>query len=631
MKKLLLIIGIVTSLLITAQSQNIAISDDNSYTADPSAMLDVKSLTKGFLVPRMTTVQRTSIVSPATGLLVFDTNENLFYYYTGSIWTSLSAYQLWTKNANYVYLANTDDNVGIGVNNPDNKLLVKADATTGIDESIFAVLNNNGDTVFAVYQEGVRIWVDDNGGTKANGSRGGFAVGGFSPTKAGFTNEYLRVTPDSVRVYIDDNYVAAKANGSRGGFAVGGFNPTKGLPSEHYLFVQDDSTRVYVADSTEGFGVENIEGAENQRIMKLTTENYLIGHESGINLTTGKYNSFYGYETGKTSTDASENVFVGYKSGFSNTLGLRNNFIGCYAGYSNTTGDYNNATGAYAFFSNTTGDYNTANGYQALYSNIIGCNNTAGGYKAMYSNTFGFYNTAFGYFSLFSNVSGAYNVAFGYRSLYSNTTGSSNTAVGYEAMEGNTTGQYNTAVGYYAFHTSSNLENATAIGYDAQVYVSHNVRIGNSAVTSIGGYADWTNVSDKRFKKDVRETVPGLEFITKLRPVTYYLDMDKIAEFNNTPDSIRLKDSEAIKGSMLQTGFIAQEVESAANELGFEFSGVDKPQNENDHYGLRYAEFTVPLVKAIQEQQTIIDDQNLKIEELESKIDLLLEVIEKNK
>jgi trimeric autotransporter adhesin len=66
---------------------------------------------------------------------------------------------------------------------------------------------------------------------------------------------------------------------------------------------------------------------------------------------------------------------------------------------------------------------------------------------------------------------------------------------------------------------------------------------------------------------------------------------------------LRKKDSEALKGKMLQTGFIAQEVEVAAKSVGFDFSGVDAPKNENDFYGLRYAEFVVPLVKAVQEQQ----------------------------
>ena len=55
------------------------------------------------------------------------------------------------------------------------------------------------------------------------------------------------------------------------------------------------------------------------------------------------------------------------------------------------------------------------------------------------------------------------------------------------------------------------------------------------------------------------------------------------------------------------TGFIAQDVEKAAKSIGYDFSGVDKAQNENDFYGLRYSEFVVPMVKAIQEQQSQIE------------------------
>ncbi|MGB1318592.1 MAG: hypothetical protein ACPG5W_10310, partial [Flavobacteriales bacterium] len=52
-------------------------------------------------------------------------------------------------------------------------------------------------------------------------------------------------------------------------------------------------------------------------------------------------------------------------------------------------------------------------------------------------------------------------------------------------------------------------------------------------------------------------------------------------------------------------------------------SGVDSPDNDKDFYGLRYAEFVVPLVKATQEQQQIIEDQNAEIEKLESEVDAL--------
>lgn len=69
----------------------------------------------------------------------------------------------------------------------------------------------------------------------------------------------------------------------------------------------------------------------------------------------------------------------------------------------------------------------------------------------------------------------------------------------------------------------------------------------------------------------------------------------------------------AFIASHRESGFIAQEVEDAANKSGFTFSGVDKPINSGALYGLRYADFVVPLVKAVQEQQVIIDEQNKKI------------------
>ena len=80
-----------------------------------------------------------------------------------------------------------------------------------------------------------------------------------------------------------------------------------------------------------------------------------------------------------------------------------------------------------------------------------------------------------------------------------------------------------------------------------------------------------------------------------------------------------LNDIEKIR----MTGFIAQEVEQASNDCGYDFSGVEKPQTADGLYGLRYSEFVVPLVKAVQEQQTIIENQNKKIDELIKRIEAL--------
>lgn len=79
--------------LTTAQAQtgSLGINTDGS-AADNSALLDVKSTTQGVLIPRMTAQQRGLIGSPATGLLVYQTDATAgFYFYNGTAWTSLSA------------------------------------------------------------------------------------------------------------------------------------------------------------------------------------------------------------------------------------------------------------------------------------------------------------------------------------------------------------------------------------------------------------------------------------------------------------------------------------------------------------------------------------------------------------
>ncbi len=65
-------------------------------TPNASSLLDISSTTKGVLISRMTKAERDAIASPATGLLVFQTNSTAgFYYFNGSNWTAIS-----TKGAN---------------------------------------------------------------------------------------------------------------------------------------------------------------------------------------------------------------------------------------------------------------------------------------------------------------------------------------------------------------------------------------------------------------------------------------------------------------------------------------------------------------------------------------------------
>ena len=89
MKKILLSIKIILSTSLPVYAQNVAINNDGTPPS-ASALLDIKSTTKGLLMPRMTSAQRSAIASPATGLMVFQTDGTSgFYYFNGSGWLQI--------------------------------------------------------------------------------------------------------------------------------------------------------------------------------------------------------------------------------------------------------------------------------------------------------------------------------------------------------------------------------------------------------------------------------------------------------------------------------------------------------------------------------------------------------------
>ncbi len=81
--------------------------------------------------------------------------------------------------------------------------------------------------------------------------------------------------------------------------------------------------------------------------------------------------------------------------------------------------------------------------------------------------------------------------------------------------------------------------------------------------------------------------------------------------------------------SRITSGFVAQEVEKAAQQLGYDFSGVDAPKNEKDVYALRYADFVVPLVKAVQELNVTNEELKNTVNELTRQNEQLIQRIEK--
>jgi hypothetical protein len=223
------------------------------------------------------------------------------------------------------------------------------------------------------------------------------------------------------------------------------------------------------------------------------------------------------------------------------------------------------------------------------------------------------------------NNSGSENTASGSQALYNNN-GNGNTAIGSLSLFNNVTGEYNTAIGYKADVKDPSFINATAIGAGAIVDKSDKVRIGDANVKEIEGEVAFSNPSDARFKNDIKQNVPGLDFITNLQPVTYYFDHDKLGNYIKTGN---LSGNGKTKSKRLNTGFLAQDVEKIAKQLGYDFDGVNVPASSKGYYTLAYSQFVVPLVQAVKEQQLQIEQQKKENELLKNQMQLILERLEK--
>lgn len=355
------------------------------------------------------------------------------------------------------------------------------------------------------------------------------------------------------------------------------------------------------------------------------------GSSSGI---LGDYSSFYGFFSGSSATSSSNynsafgshslssnttgeyNVAVGTNSLRSNTTASYNTALGLNSLYENTTGTYNTGVGSNSLRFSTTSSYNSALGSHSLYNNTTGDYNVAIGSNSLRSSTTASHNTALGLNTLYENTSGTYNVGVGSNSLRFSTTANNNVSIGYRSGYLNTTGGSNTFIGYHAGYNNTTYSNSTALGNEAAITASNQVRIGNSSVTSIGGQVSWSTLSDSRFKEDIKEDVSGLAFIKELHPVSYTVNQPAINKFLKTKQDINSQIAARSISTIRHTGFLAQEVHKLVQETGYNFNGVVVPQNDEDYYSIRYAEFVVPLVKAVQELSEMIDSQQKLINTL---------------
>lgn len=183
-------------------------------TPDTSSMLDISSTDAGLLIPRMTQAQRDAIATPATGLLIYQTNNSPgFYYYNGTIWTTFGGTDAdWTVNGNDMYNANTG-NVGVGTNTPTTKFHVESTgaATTILDqdfESGFAPMTTGGDANWGTQGTNVYAGTTASGSGSISGSQTTYMEYNATIPAGGATlNFYFSVSSetsfDFLRFYID--------------------------------------------------------------------------------------------------------------------------------------------------------------------------------------------------------------------------------------------------------------------------------------------------------------------------------------------------------------------------------------------------------------------------------------------
>jgi len=570
MKKNFLMLPASLLLILSSFAQNIGINADGTRP-NSNAILDIKSGTKGLLIPRMDSVARKAIPN-TRGLLVYDISTDNFWFNTGKVWECIPKDKDRNKGGDaWLLKGNNNTRDGVDFLGTTNDMPLNIRVNNQPSGRIDSALGN-------------AFWGYHSGGS-----------GGFYNTAIGYRSMYSN---------SQGYYNASNGFQSMYSNTTGFSNTASGMSSLH----------------------SNTAGAYN-------TAN---GFESMYNNTTGNANTAYGTQALYSCLDGNASTAVGYGALYRTTAG-GNTGIGFYALNGNTTGSSNTATGNFASSGNTTGNNNLADGYYALSANTTGSNNTASGseslrfnasgsnnsgqgYQSLYANIDGNFNTATGSLSLAFNSSGSSNTSNGYFSMYRNTTGQNNTAVGEATLYNNITGSDITALGYQANVSSDGLSNATALGSGAIVDASNKVRIGNGAVTVIEGQVPFTTPSDGRYKFNVAENVKGLDFILHLRPVTYQFDTKRFdAKMNYQPGkdvgpanyALQAGYDEATR--IRRSGFIAQEVEQAANASGYDFSGIIKPKSVQDHYSLSYDAFVVPLVKAVQEQQAIIETLHKKL------------------
>ncbi len=517
------------------KAQSLAINTDGS-TANASALLDVKSNTKGILIPRMSRAERDAIASPATGLLIFQTSPDSvgYHYYDGSNWTwmfgnSNADSLAWKAKGNTgtnpaSHFLGTTDNVplviktnnteqmriqpngftGIGTNNPVS-LFANTNSNTGASDGFgvnspsFSWAMNIGGYVGAFYNANAnpsrglmvkiagtlpqsRILDLSTGGSQTVAGTPVMVVNGDGKVGIGLTNPSTQLANNAGNTVGNDgfglNSQSLNWSMNNGGYTAGIYNQGTGS--------NNNGLAVKVASSVSGTRILDLSAGAAQNTAGTSVLVAKADGKIGIGIPNPDASALLDITSttrGMLIPRMSKTEKNSIASPATGLLIFQNapDSIGFYYyNGSNWTWIFSNSN-ADSLAWKTAGNTGTtdANNFIGTRDNIpfnIRVNNQKAG---RIDNTLA--NSFFGYQAANANTSGQNNTVFGHQAMLANLSGTNNSAFGGLAARDNTTGGQNTAGGYASMILNTVGQNNTTYGF----YSLYNNVAGSNA-TAIG-------------------------------------------------------------------------------------------------------------------------------------------------
>ncbi len=503
LKSIFINLIILMLIAITSYGQNVGIGTINP---DESAMLEVRSTTKGILIPRMTTAQRIAITNPATGLLVFDENTNSFWFYNGTSWLNLSDPDKGVfENASGV-VRNTGDH-------GSDDFVFGSESLTGTNDTMFFF--DKSKAAFRTGKISGNAWQPDSLGKYS------FAAGfkpkakGENSIAMGYNAQALDDSSISIGDNSESNEVGSIAIGistkskKQGAISIG--NQTQSLDTNAvtigYKSEASNNSAVAIGYETNASGKKSFAFGNNttatsayETVIGTFNETYCPYNENSYDYRdrlfvvgngfndSDRRNALTLLKSGKLglgTADPPQQLTLTNSMQLPYTTAADTGII--YLGNDRFLHNYNKPgnQGGNTFLGINTGNL-TLGG-----TNFDdGINNTGIGYKALNSLSEGSANSALGYLALSKTTTGNQNTAIGAFSMWNNESGYSNVSIGYAAMSDKTNSHYNTAVGYSAGYgsTSHQILGNSLFGYeagDSLISGDYNVCIGYKAGDNI--------------------------------------------------------------------------------------------------------------------------------------------------